>query len=327
MGGIAAWMLAACAGPADAPDAPAEHPLDDLLAFDHLQAKGTHNSYHLQTSDIPAWAYDHLPLERQLGEQGVRQFELDASFDEDLGEHAVFHVPVIDEGTTCPTLTACAAVLEGWSRAHPAHHPLLVLIETKDAWDPDTGPSRLDALDAELLAAWPRERLVTPDEIRGDHPDLRTAIETDGWPMLGALRGRALFVLHDTGARRDAYVASLDGRPLFPDAKEDLDLPYAAVHTINDPWDPRIGEAVDRGHLVRTRADEDCQQARDDDPTMRDQALASGAHFVSTDFPGPVEATPYRVDIPDGSPSRCNPRSAPDACTSAAVEDPEIVGR
>jgi hypothetical protein len=318
-------LFSACSGPPASDDdgAPAGHALDDVLRFDQIQARGTHNSYHVQTSDLAPWAYDHLPLDRQLGEQGVRQFELDVSWDEALGAHAVFHVPLLDEGTTCATLVDCAATLEGWSRAHPEHHPILILVETKDGWNDLDGPAHLDALDAELLEAWPRERLITPDDLlAAGAPDLRTALADEGWPTLGALRSRALFVLHDGGGRRDAYVEDLAGRPMFPDAYGDVDLPFAAYHSMNDPWDERIAEVVGLGHLVRTRADVDTLQAREEDPSMRDQALASGAQFVSTDFPAPTEGTSYWLEVPGGTPSRCNPLTAPTDCTSVDVEDP-----
>lgn len=299
------------------------HPLDDVLRFDHLQAKGTHNSYHVQTTAVDAWSYTHVPLDQQLGAQGVRQFELDVSWDDATGAHSVEHVAELDAGTTCATFVDCVGVLEAWSAAHPAHHPILVLVETKDAWFPETGAAHLDALDAELLSVWSEARLVRPADLLEDGaPDLQTALQERGWPVLGTSRGRALFVLHDDGERREAYVADLASRPMFPDAMGDPALPYAAVHTMNDPADPAIADVVGLGHLVRTRCDSDTVQARENDPTMRDLALASGAQFVSTDFPAPVEGTDYRVEIPDGTPSRCNPLTAPAVCTSLAIEDP-----
>ncbi len=314
-----AWMFA-CASPEPTDGWPAG-PLDDLLRFDDLQALGTHNSYHVKTTGVPAWNYDHAPLPIQLEEQGVRQFELDVSFDPALGEHRVEHVPVLDAGTTCATLTECAADLWAWSRLRPAHHPLFVLVETKDAWDPAEGPAHLDSLEDEVLAAWPRERLVTPNDLRRDAADLRSALEDEGWPTLGELRGKALFVLHDGGERRAAFVgAGLDGRVLFPDAMGDVDQPWSAVHTMNEAFDPRIPEVVSLGHLVRTRCDSDTQEAIDEDTTRRDAALASGANFVSTDFPAPVDWSSYVVDLPGGTPSRCNPVSAPPECTSEAIE-------
>jgi hypothetical protein len=60
---------------------------------------------------------------------------------------------------------------------------------------------------------------------------------------------------------------------------------------------------------------------------MAEAALTSGAHFVSTDYPEPdPRFTPYAVAIPGGSPARCNPVSAPAACTPADIEDPSLLG-
>lgn len=315
-------VLAACTDGGVADDDGPSYPLDAVLRFHHLQAKGTHNSTHVQTANRPEWRYTHRPLDEQAASQGVRQFELDLWFDDDTGGYEVLHIPFLDEGTTCRALTDCLGVLKGWSDANPDHHPLFVLVEVKDGWDEHVGPSRLDALDEALLSVWPEDRLVTPAFVQGDAATLRDGVAA-GWPTLGVLRGRALFVLHEGGAWRDAYTLGLTvaDRPLFPDAFGDIDLPIAAVHTLNDPFDARIPAVVDAGHLVRTRADADTVQARSNDTTQRDQALASGAHFVSTDFPAPVDWTEYRVEIPDGTPSRCNPRTAPPECTSEAVED------
>jgi hypothetical protein len=302
------------------PQVPDPYPLDDVLRFHHLQAKGTHNSYHVQTSTLPEWAYTHAELDIQLEEQGVRQFELDVYWDSTLGAHVVQHVPIVDPGTTCATFVDCVATLDSWSSAHPGHHPLLVLVETKDPYEDD---GHLDSLDEELLQGMPIERLIRPADVQGAHPDLRTAIATDGWPTLGALRGRTLFVLHDSGARRDAYVADILERPMFPDAQGDVALPYAAVHTMNEPASDPIATVVAEGHLVRTRADDDPSTADTEGATRLQLALESGAHFVSTDFPVPVDGVEYWMELPEGTPSRCNPSTAPAECSSLAIEDPE----
>ena len=57
---------------------PPSYPNDDRIRVNHLQALGTHNSYHLAPDvDFRPWNYSHLPLDGQLSMQGVRQFELD----------------------------------------------------------------------------------------------------------------------------------------------------------------------------------------------------------------------------------------------------------
>lgn len=61
-------------------------------------------------------------------------------------------------------------------------------------------------------------------------------------------------------------------------------------------------EILGAGYMVRTRADADTQQARDDDYTLQQAAFASGGQFVSTDYVG-----------------RCNPISAPARCESDLI--------
>ena len=100
----------------------------------------------------------------------------------------------------------------------------------------------------------------------------------------------------------------------------------AAFVAQNDPLaDPaRIPALVQAGYIVRTRADADTEQARTGDTTDRNAALASGAQYVSTDYPvpNPDFGTGYFVEIPDGVPGRCNPIAAPVGCRSSALERP-----
>jgi len=310
------------------------YPLDDALTLSHLQALGTHNSYHLETGEtpVPAWDYSHVPLDQQLSQQGVRQFELDIYRNPDTDELEVFHVWFIDQSSTCPLLADCLSVMKSWSDRNPAHHPFLTLLEVKDPYQDEAQASEyLSALEEEILAVWPRERLVTPDQVRGDAANLRDAIADGGWPPLGEMRGRAIFVLHEGGGYRSVYTeggTTTAGRALFPDSHGDLSPAYAAIHSMNDPvgGQESIQAVVDAGHLVRTRADTDSAQAWSLDYTRLEAALSSGAHFISTDYPAPHYETGYVVEIPGGTPSACNPRTAPQDCSSPAIENPKFIG-
>ena len=52
-----------------------------------------------------------------------------------------------------------------------------------------------------------------------------------------------------------------------------------------------------------------------------DAALASGAQFVSTDYPVPGRAfTDYVAQIPDGQPARCNPINTGPRCRDDRLE-------
>jgi hypothetical protein len=305
------WALLLACGPPP-------YDLDDVLQIGHLQALGTHNSYHVMTTPLDAWAYTHPPLGEQL-DLGVRQFELDGWWDDETGWR-VYHVPFVDEGTNCPTMRDCLAALRAWSDQSPGHHPLVVLFELKSDWDAE-GPTRLDALAADLAATWP-DRTVTPDVVRGDAADLPSAV-AEGWPTLGEVRQTLIPVVHVAAGWSDEAAARSpigEGQPWFVDADGDPARPWAAVHVVNDPWDARIPGLVAAGHLVRTRADADGEEARAGDTARRDQALSSGAQFVSTDFPIPHPETGYVVVMPQGTPSRCDPATAPPACVPEQIE-------
>jgi len=307
-----------------------DYPLDDQLRLNHLQAKGSHNSYHIQPdSDLLAWCYTHAPLADQLAKEGVRAVELDVRLNDAEGYFEVFHLALIDERTTCRRFTDCLSAIKDWSDAFPAHHPILIQLEVKDTFSLLVDPNAYwQSLEGEIFSVFPRDRVITPDDVKGSTPSLREAIQNTGWPTLGEVRGEVLFFLDQATDFRTHYThgdKDLDGRAMFVDASFDTPRPYDAVYILNDPGPSAqsIKDAVAAGFLVRTRADSDSEEAAAHDTTRRDLALASGAHIISTDYPAPVAGVDYHVDIPEGTPSRCNPLSAPSACSNQAIEDPK----
>lgn len=296
---------------------------DDELRVNHLQALGTHNSYHLAPDlmFLP-WNYDHLPLDQQLRFQGVRQFELDI-YQNQIGTFDVYHILFADDGTTCATLTECLTVMKTWSDDNQGHHPILVLIEPKGYLDP---PDMVIAkLNAALMETWGAERLLTPAMIKRDLPTIRDGLAAQGWPTLGATRNRLIAVLHTPGELRDANLdADYNGLSsvMFSDAYGDVNAPFAAYHSMNNPigGQAAINALVQANHLVRTRADTDGEETQTLDYERAEAALRSGAHFISTDFP--FEAAPeiYGFTIPMGTPSRCNPVQSPQNCMPRDIE-------
>jgi len=337
-----AFALAGCGGeegtekgpPVEPPPPKFDYPLDDVLRFNHLQAKSTHNSFHIETdgNTVSDWRYTHAPLDVQLGEQGVRHVELDIRLNPDVAYFEVYHLPFLDEQTTCRKLTDCLRTLLDWSNAHRAHHPIVVQFEMRDTLtDEMSAEAYFESLHDEIRSVWPASRIITPDEIQGDAPTLRDAVLMNGWPTLGELRGRILFSLNDNGENRRFYTrdhTGLSGRLVFPQASPSD--PWAAIAIQNDPVGDAdaIASALTANMLVRTRADGDPGSVIEmgESVTKREAALASGAQFVTTDFPVKIDSTDYWVEIPGGTPSRCNPITAPAECTSEAVEDPKFVG-
>jgi hypothetical protein len=309
--------------------------------------------------------YSHPPLAEQFDELGIRQIELDVFADAQGGLYStpaapslanvpyepdpalaepgfkVLHVQDVDYGTTCPTLVACLEDVREWSDANPGHLPIMVLIEVKQDAIPDPvnagfvvpetiEAADLDALDAEIRSVFEPGHLLVPDDVRGERDSLEEAILEEGWPTLGESRGRVLFALDNGGEVRDLYVdghPALEGRVLF--TSSDRGTPEAAFLKLNDPVADAeaIRDAVTAGYVVRTRADADTAQARTGDTTMLEAALASGAQWVSTDYPADDPRFPatYVAVIPDGAPARCNPIRLAEGCTSAAIEDPSLL--
>lgn len=307
-----------------------------------------------------AFDYSHRPLGEQFSRLGVRQIELDVFADPRGGHYKsptfyrllrgekpaveaepiagpdpnaggqletpglkVFHVQDVDYLSTTPTFSAALTLVRDWSRAHPRHVPILVLVELKDeahgllptrpiAFDAD----RIDEVDREIARVFPREHVLTPDDLRGDEPSLPAALRKRGWPTVESTRGKVLFALDNEDQIRDRYLAgheSLRGRWMFTSVPENHSA--AAWFKINDAVNDfeRIQRLVKAGFLVRTRADTGSGEARRNDATRRDRALASGAQFVSTDYPEPRQDwSPYSVRLPDapaGAAFRRNPVS------------------
>jgi hypothetical protein len=277
----------------------------------------------------------------------IRQIELDVFTDPDGGLYAdhqvrtlfdedaasgidaldepglkVLHVQEIDYETTCYSFVSCLEELKQWSDSNPRHLPITVLVEAKDDAIADPldlnfaiplpfDADALDQIDKEVRSVFPDSQLIVPDDVRGEYVTLELAVQSQGWPRLGEARGRVMFALDNGGSIRDTYIeghTSLEGRVLFTDSPPGT--PEAAFMKRNNPLaDPGMIEAlVQQGYMVRTRADSDTIQSRTNDPTQRDAAFASGAHFISTDYPEPnLEFSTYQVTMPGGNIGRCNP--------------------
>ena len=299
--------------------------------------------------------YDHLTLAQQL-DRGVRQLEIDIFADPQGGRFAhpkgeaiakeageqtgfdeaammkpgfkVFHIPEVDY-RSCGTFKQCIGQIDAWSRAHPRHLPIMVTINAADrpinkpgVTDPLplTAPL-LDALDSEIRDVLKPDRIITPDDVRGNAPTLREAVTTKGWPTLEQARGKIYFVLDTPGDVSDRYRAghpSLKGRPIF--GWYDTDQPEASVEIVGDPRTDgaKIREWVKQGFIVRTRSDADTVEARTNDHTRQQAAIDSGAQAVSTDYyPGaPTRGWQrgFTVTLPGGVMERCNPVTQPVGC-------------
>jgi hypothetical protein len=252
----------------------------------------------------------------------------------------VLHIQDFDFRTTCLALIACLNEIEAWSTAHPTHIPIHIMIEIKTetveeiAEDAEfelpelgvvwtvpipTTAQLLTDLENEVLSVFERQRIITPDDVRGEHDTLPEAIALEGWPTLGDSRGKVMLSLLDRGPSADLYrsgAPALEGRLFFTHA--DPGAPDAAIVRFDDPIADAdaIAQALADGYLVRTRSDD--ADTPDGDTSWRDAALASGAQYVSTDVYEDV-GRGFVVRLPGDAVVRCSPVTRSELCVDAEL--------
>ena len=236
----------------------------------------------------------------------------------------VVHVLDVDFKSSCLTLKSCLTEIAGWSRAHPGHLPILIALCSNDQKTPMPGattPLPFDsiaaaALDAEIMAVFRRDELITPDAVKAGHASLRDAVLAGGWPLLNAARGKVIFLFHDDARKTALY----HGEVMFVTAGENS--PDAGFIALDDPVKDaaRIRADVKAGFMVLTRADDETLEARANDTRRRDAAFASGAQVIESDFVAPDgKIGPYHVAIQDPRHVRCDAVNADCAAWDAAL--------
>jgi hypothetical protein len=240
--------------------------------------------------------------------------------------------------SSCQPFIACLRIVRNWSKAHPLHVPIFILVETKqdvpDTKLPWTAPelftsATFDALDAEIRSVFSKDEMITPDQVRGHRRTLNDAILHGAWPALRQARGKVIFLM-DQKPVGPVYLEGhpgLHGRVLFTNATPGD--PDAAFVEENDGSVSEIDDLVRKGYLVRTRSDADTVEARTNDTRRRDEVLRSGAQMISTDYPAfePSRWTGYFVALPSGAASRCNPVIAPSGCDTSLPEGSSTPGQ
>lgn len=305
--------------------------------------------------------YHHASLTAQLN-GGVRQLEIDIVQDPKGGRFAhpkiveltkeaglppdpdfdpnhemdqpgfkVIHIPDLNQRSSCHLFTKCLSEIRAWSKAHPQHVPLFLLIETKhgrtesipNSVEAETFTTEtFDRLDKAIRSVFSDNEMVLPDEVRGRYPTLDAAVRAGNWPTLAKSRGKVIFLMDQKNAG-PVYTAGhplLQGRVLFTNS--DAGKPDAAFVEENEGTPQVIDQLVRDGYIVRARADAETKAARTNDTTRRDELLRSGAQMISTDYPlsEPSKWTGYSVGFANGLPARCNVINAPAGCRDELLE-------
>ena len=273
--------------------------------------------------------YVQMPIEAQL-RSGVRSLELDIQPDPQGGAYSnplpyrllreqgatdlapiyehelarpglkVFHLADLDFRSQCPTFRSCLTLLRQWSDSEPGHSPVFILLEPKLSGLDRAAPGAtvvppFDAaafaeVDDAIVSVLGRDKVFTPDDLRGDLPTLEAAVLAQRWPSLAAARGKFVFLFIVPGMNLEAFTPYLKDRPSLQGRMAFVQGRPGMAHTAFMMFDnavvrgSEIKAAVAAGYIVRTRADIDTVEARNNDTARREAALASGAQVISTDY-------------------------------------------
>ncbi|KPH11911.1 phosphatidylinositol-specific phospholipase C1-like protein [Chryseobacterium sp. ERMR1:04] len=290
---------------------------------------------------LPRIQYEHIPIPQQL-DLGLRNLEIDVYADSKGGKYAhpkildlvkttqpfdpegkmkkpgykMIHITDIDYQTWYYTLEDCLKDLKKWSDAHPDHDPVFITLEPKDGepntfgTEPEHYTSQLfDDLDNELKKYLGKNKIITPDEIRGSYNTLNEAVLKKNWPKVKDAKGKFFFVLDNNSENRDLYMKdhpSLKGRMVFTNSTPGT--PESAVLFRNDP-SPEINALVKQGYIIRTRADADTMEARKEDYSRFEKAKESGAQVITTDYylPSKLFKSNYTISFDNNTYERKNP--------------------
>lgn len=293
---------------------------------------------------LPRIQYEHIPIPEQL-DLGLRNLEIDVYADSKGGKYAhpkildlvkttepfdpegkmkkpgfkMIHITDIDYQTWYYTLEDCLQDLKKWSDAHPDHDPVFITLEPKDGQankfgtEPEHYTSKLfDDLDNELKTYLGKDKIIMPDAIRGNYKTLNEAVLHKNWPKVKDAKGKFLFVLDNNSENRDLYAKdhpSLKGRMIFTNSNPGT--PESAILFMNEPQkdSSTIEDLVEKGYIVRTRADADTMEAREEDYSRFEKAKESGAQIITTDYyyPSQLFKSNYKISFDNNSYERNNP--------------------
>jgi len=300
-----------------------------------------------------ALKYNHPPFDVQL-DSGIRSLELDVYYDptgnrfnHPAGYRALYeqgitnltpyktegldkpgfklmHIADFDFRTHYVTLKDGLKALKDWSDKHPNHLPIYIMVEAKDRGMPifpnsaevlPFDDTAFNKLDAEVAGTLGRDKLITPDDVRGKYATLREAVLAGNWPTVKSARGKFIFLLLPATAGMElesAYVKgrpNLEGRMMFVQSTPEDS--FAAFFLLDNAIvrQKEIQQYVKQGYIIRTRADIETYEAKVNDYKRAKSAFSSGAQVISTDFfrKDNTYGTGYYVKLPGGGAVRPNP--------------------
>jgi hypothetical protein len=184
----------------------------DNLPLQQLGSLMLHNTYDREDFLDPATRRIDL---QAVYDHGIRGIELDLVKKANASEWSVSHGEDFAAGQL---LSLYLDDLLQWQQAtDPQNQPVVVYLDLKGDQKPEHRfPDELDAYLAKALGA---ARLWSPRDVLTWPGDLMQTLMARGWPTLGELRGKLVFVLSgNDGGAKQAYAASQRTRLCFTDS-------------------------------------------------------------------------------------------------------------
>lgn len=290
--------------------------LEAGIKFNELSFLGTHNSYQTPAVDELKTIYNNLSdltfglvtaetgdfWSETLTDQlncGLRSFEMDIeTFDRD-GEisFTCMHSPYIDMTTSCYDFSLAMKEIAMWSDNNPDHLPITILVEPKSLFIPleDMKFFNIDYAKEfdKMLRESLGDKLFTPADMLRDYSSFGEMRAADDWCKVEDMLGKVIVLLHE-GNVTEKYIdidPSIKTQAMFPMLREeDIDRDCASFILCNEPDELiEISNEVigEKKIMVRTRADKFTSVSEEN----REQAFASGAQIISTDYPVRTDLT------------------------------------
>ena len=158
------------------------------IRYNQVRQKSSHNSYDKDEGlydQFLYWRIRSMEIDIHNGKTGRQSL---------TGNWYVYHIDIIEPGTTVDKLSNAMTVFQGLQLAVPDHEVATVFIDLKDDFDSTHTIEDLD----QMLLFLGRDRVFTPGDLSPSSNDLQGAV-AGGWPRLEDLRGKFIFVLTGGG--------------------------------------------------------------------------------------------------------------------------------
>lgn len=225
---------------------------------------------------------------------GIRQRVKDKRMNE--AGFKVLHIADVDYETNYLTFKDVLIEIKNWSDTHPNHSPLFVNIEAKGSNPGDESKflKKLGfkkaipfdslayfMLDQEIFSVLLKDKIYSPEDLKGKFPSIQNRIQSENWPPLSACLGKIIFILE--GNNDHVYHKNAYQHPMFVYGSPNDE--HTAFVLRNEPID-KENEILEltKKFIVRTRADAGTIEARKNDYQRFNSAWKSGAQIISTDY-------------------------------------------